>query len=160
MQRQKSKFFVFICNECLSENVTYEKCFMNKFFLSILTGMLVLVSCEKSKVKIPETYSRDIEGKWNYTQKFYSDGSQTHYESTSDLNQWVIFNADSSFSSNMPVFETFAKYSILDSFRLKLTSGPQQQALYLFHIDSLQHSLSLSSLDFICIEGCGDIFKK
>ena len=133
---------------------------MSKLLTSLFLGVVILVSCQKAKMDVPETYSRDLEGKWRYTEKYYSDGSRTHYESTLNLNQWVVFNADSSFSSNMPALESFVKYSIVDSFTLKLTSAAQQEGRYLFHVDSLQNSLSLSSLDFLCIEGCGDIFKK
>ena len=126
----------------------------------IILGALLAVSCKKSTVENPATFSKNITGKWKYTQAFYSEGGPLIYTSTAYLNQWVVFNTDSSFSSNLPAFKDFTNYTISDSVTIKFTAISQPERLYFYHIDSLKNSLSLSPRDFICIEGCGDIFKR
>jgi hypothetical protein len=133
---------------------------MNKLLMVTIFSCATLASCKKSTMQTAVIYSKNITGKWNYSQGYYSDGSALIYEPTSYLHQWVIFNNDSSFSSNEPTFEGFNSYSIQDSFRIKFISQLQHESLYFYHIDSLKNTLSLSNADFICIEGCGDIFKK
>lgn len=121
---------------------------------------MVPVACKKTLLETPDGSSKNITGKWKYSQTFYSDGGPLIYKPTAYLNQWVNFNSNSSFLSNMPAFKDFNNYEIEDSVKLKFTSALQPERLYFYHIDSLQNSLSLSPADFICIEGCGDIFQK
>ncbi len=133
---------------------------MKYLLIFILFGSLSFAGCEKPVVENTKTFSKNITGKWNYTQTFYSSGGPLIFTSTENLKQWILFNADSSFSSNVPTFESFNKFSIQDSFKLNLTSASQMERSYFYHIDTLQNSLSLSPADFICIAGCGDIFKR
>lgn len=133
---------------------------MKFVLIFILLGSLNFVGCKKPAIENTKTFSKNIIGKWKYSQRFYSTGGPLIFKSTASLNQWILFRADSSFSSNLPGFENVNSFRIEDSIKLKFISGNQQERLYFYHIDTLQNSLTLSSADFICIEGCGDIFKK
>ncbi len=133
---------------------------MKHLTILILCAALVFIACNKSQVETPKTFSKNITGKWNYSQRFFSNGNSFIYESTADLMQWINFNADGHTSSNTDNYKSFITYQILDSFKIKFTSSSQEDRLYFYSIDSLKNLLSLSPADFICIEGCGDIFKK
>ena len=133
---------------------------MKHFTLLLFFTSLVFFACKKPQVKTPSPFSKNITGRWNYFQKFYSPGSGFIYESTTGLRQWITFTADGQISSNTDNYKGFATYEILDSFKIKFISQSQDDRFYFYHIDSLENSLTLSPADFICIEGCGDIFKK
>ncbi|MDQ6902368.1 MAG: hypothetical protein M3139_05070 [Bacteroidota bacterium] len=131
-----------------------------KHLLILFICLLNLIACKKSSPVVVNHYSNSISGKWNYFQSYYSSGGPITYTSTAYLNQWIKFEPDSSFSSNVDGFEKFNTWSLEDSFKLKFTSSLSPERHYFFKIGSLHGTLSLSSADYICIEGCGDIFKK
>lgn len=133
---------------------------MKRLLIIMFFGFVIPVACKKSLAETPNSVAKDITGKWEYSKTFYSEGGPLIYKFTAYLNQWVIFNSNNSFLSNMPAFKYFNKYEILDSVKVKFTSMLQPERSFFYRIDSLQNSLSLSPADFICIEGCGDIFQK
>lgn len=137
----------------------FKKYFM-KYLLIIIFCFLNLFACKKSPPIIVDNYSNTIGGKWNYFQTYFSSGGPITYNSTAYLKQWVNFERDSTFSSNVAGFEKFSFYSLEDSFKVKFTSAQFPERLYFFKIDSIHGTLSLSPADYLCIEGCGDIFKK
>lgn len=126
----------------------------------ILFALFILTACTKSKEETAGVFPKNITGKWNYAQRFYSPGGPFVYESTIELRQWVIFDNSSKLSSNMPPFENFGKYNIIDSVKLKLSSGSQADRVYYYKIDSVKNSLTLTPADYLCIEGCGDVFRR
>ena len=133
---------------------------MNRFFVLIAIWSLALISCNKSSV-VPTTLNEKISGKWRHTQYYYSIGGPLIYVSKESGNQWIVFSADGKFSSNIPHFYNFSRYEILDSTKLKFTiTTPPGFRLFYFSLTPLANSLSLSPADFICVEGCGDIFKR
>ncbi len=135
---------------------------MKHLLILITIWFLAFLSCKKSLTQTDEPFSKNLNGKWKYAQNFYSIGGPLIYRSTDNLKQWVVFNADGSFNSNMPEFGSFANFEIQDSIKVKFTTPLQPSGfrLYFYFLDSVKHSLSLSPADFICIEGCGDIFKR
>ncbi len=140
-------------------NCQVKKYFM-KYLLIIFVCVLNLLACKKSPPIIVDNYSNNISGKWNYFQTYFSSGGPITYNSTAYLKQWINFEPDSSFSSNVDGFKKFSSYSVEDSFKVKFTSAQSPERYYFFKIDSLQGTLSLSPADYLCIEGCGDIFKR
>ena len=84
------------------------------------------------------------------------------YQPTDDLNQWIIFNANGGFTSNMPQFENVIRYEIVDSVHVKFITSVQQPGphLYYYSIDVVENALTLSPADIICIEGCGSKFRR
>ncbi|MEO6638325.1 MAG: hypothetical protein ABIN25_08615 [Ginsengibacter sp.] len=133
---------------------------MKCLLIFVLIGSLNFFGCKKPAIENTKTSSKNITGKWNYTQAFYSMGGPLIFTSTAERNQSILFETDSSFSSNVPAFENFNSFRMEDSAKIKFLSATQQERIYFYRIDSLQNSLTLSPADFICIEGCGDIFKK
>jgi hypothetical protein len=105
-------------------------------------------------------FAKNIIGKWQYTQRFYSPGGPLFYQSTTELGQWIAFDNSEKLTSNMPSFGRFDNYHIMDSIKIKLSSRSQPDRLYFYKIDSIKNSLTLSPADYICIEGCDDIFQK
>ena len=131
-----------------------------KYALLLIAFFLTLTACEKSTVPT-KTLPENLTGKWNYTQSFYSPGGPLVYVSTDDLYQWINFKADGGFSSNMPRFQDVASYEVLDSVTIKLFRPASQSSERFFaQIDPASKKLTLSSADFICIEGCGSKFKR
>ena len=128
---------------------------MNRLVIFIAICSFTHLSCNK---QIPS----GLTGKWRYTQSYYSIGGPLIYVSTESAGQWIIFNTDGSFKSNVPRYINISEYKILDSSRVKFTTPFQQPRFHLFYysIDVALQSLSLSPADFICIEGCGDKFKR
>ncbi|MEO8860141.1 MAG: hypothetical protein ABI358_01860 [Ginsengibacter sp.] len=131
-----------------------------KYLLIIFICILNLLACKKSPPIIVDTYSNTVGGKWNYFQTYFSSGGPITYTSTAYLNQWINFEPDSSFSSNIDGFKKFNSYSVEDFFKVKFTSSQSPERHYSFKIDSLHGTLLLSPADYLCIEGCGDIFKR
>lgn len=132
---------------------------MKRLLILIILVSLASISCHKIS---PESFEGKLTGKWRYTQAYGSIGSGFYYTSKEALKQWIIFNDNGSFSTNMPKFINVKSYKILDSSTIKFFTPQQQPASLLFYysFNPAINSLSLSSADFICIEGCGDIFKK
>ena len=136
-------------------------------FLLILMSVwsLTLFSCSKpsqSTSLSKNSFSEKLTGKWQHTQSYYSIGGPLIYVSTESLGQWIVFKDNGGFASNMPGFKNVTKYEIVDSLKVKfITPGTQQgfRLLY-FTLDAADNSLSLGPADIICIEGCGDKFKK
>jgi hypothetical protein len=134
---------------------------MKRVLIVIAAGSFFIFSCNKTSLT-GKKYSPSLSGKWKYAQAFYSNGGPLIYESTESLNQWIVFNADSSVTTNMPEFEKVVSYQPMDSARVKFITPSQQPGFRLYHyfLDSTDNSLTLSPADFICIEGCGDKFRR
>jgi hypothetical protein len=117
-----------------------------------------MVSCNKSPFIAS---SGSISGKWLYKQYYYSIGGPPIYVSTDSARQWILFNADGSFSANVPGFANFKRYEMIDSSKIKFIT-PSQPGFRLFNLDldATRNILTLSPADYICIEGCGNIFKR
>lgn len=132
-----------------------------KYLLIALVLLITFISCKKqpeNTKKEPETLS----GKWNYSQRFYSIGGPLIYESTKKLKQWILFaTTGGSFSSNMPEFKNVTNYEIIEPGKVKFNLPSQQpdSHLFFYKIDTSTNVLSLSSADFVCIEGCGYTFE-
>ena len=120
---------------------------------------VIFLSCSKSPLI---NVSKDLSGKWKYSQSFYSIGGPLIYEPTDDLNQWIIFNTNGSFKSNMSQFEKVIRYEIVDSAHIKFITSVQTPGphLYYYFIDTTENTLTLSPADIICIEGCGSKFRR
>ncbi|MEP6616703.1 MAG: hypothetical protein ABJA57_09005 [Ginsengibacter sp.] len=133
---------------------------MARLFLFLILGSLALFACNKSNLTTT-SFTTGITGKWRYTQTYYSIGGPLIYKSTETENLWVVFNNDGSFASNIPHFSNVVGFEILDSSRVKfIIPSPLSTRLFYFSLDPTMHSLLLSPADFICDEGCGDIFKR
>jgi hypothetical protein len=133
---------------------------MKRLLIFITIWSFTHISCNKS---IPSVcFSEKITGKWRYTESYYSIGGPLIYVSTESAGQWIIFNADGSFKSNIPHFINISSYKILDSSRVKFIAPTQQPGYRLFYLslDPVDNSLTLSPADFVCKEGCGDKFKR
>jgi hypothetical protein len=130
-----------------------------KRFIPIFIITLAIISCNKDTM--PVNSSGSIAGKWRYTQYYYSIGGPPIYVSTVNTGQWIKFNSDGSFSGNVPKFADFKRYEIVNPSTIKFIT-PQQAGfrLYYLSLDSNHNSMTLSPADYICIEGCGDIFKR
>ena len=128
-------------------------------FITIIILTLAIVSCNKETV--PANSSGSISGKWRYTQYYYSIGGPPIYISTESTGQWIKFNNDGSFSGNVPKFANFKRYEMVNPSTIKFIN-PQQAGFRLFYLnlDSIHNLMTLSPADYICIEGCGDIFKR
>lgn len=150
-----------LCNDS-NCTIVINKKDMRHLLILIIIWSVAFVSCKKSPIQTDESFSKNLIGKWKYTQNFYSIGGPLIYRSTDNLKQWIVFNDDGSFNSNMPQFKSFANYEIQDSIKVKFITPLQPSGfrLYFYFLDSVKHSLSLSPANFICIEGCGDIFKR
>lgn len=124
--------------------------------------VLGLTACDKSETGWEgKSFPEKLTGKWNYSQRYYSPGGGMIYESTEHLHQWIDFKPDGSFSSNMPGFQDVASYEILDSVKVRLNRpGPQSSERFFVRIEDHAQTLTLSSADHICIEGCGSKFKR
>jgi hypothetical protein len=122
------------------------------------------LSCSKPSQSTLEknALSEKIVGKWKHTQSYYSIGGPLIYVSTENLGEWIEFKNNGRFASNMAAFKNVTKYEVVDSLKVKfITPGVQQGfRLFYFTLGASDNSLSLSPADFICIEGCGDKFKK
>lgn len=137
-----------------------KKSSMKKTFL-ILVALALFISCKKSSLPLSPDAPASLIGRWKYSQSFYSIGGPLIYKSTDNLNQWVQFNSDGTCASNTSTFKQFTSFDIEDSIRIKFVAPASNNTrLYFFSLDSINKKLSLSPADFICIEGCGDIFKK
>ena len=133
---------------------------MKNAFL-IIVILALFTGCKKSSLPVNPNAPVSLIGRWKYSQSFYSIGGPLIYKSTENLNQWVQFNSDGTFSSNTSAFAQFTSFHIEDSIRMKFIAPVASNTrLYFFSLDSIDRKLSLSPADFICIEGCGDIFKK
>ncbi|MEP6926061.1 MAG: hypothetical protein ABI834_00425 [Ginsengibacter sp.] len=135
---------------------------MKRLFILMIGWSLSIVSCNKSSTLPGKTFSENITGKWRYAQYYYSNGGPLIYVSTGSLNQWIAFDADGRFTSNMPGFEKITSYKLMDSSRVTFFTPLRQPdfRLYYYSLDSTDGSLSLSRADILCIEGCGDKFKR
>ena len=108
-----------------------------------------------------KTFPKELTGKWTYSQSFYSIGGPPIYTSTENLHQWINFKDDGSFTSNFPAFQQVTNYEVLDSVKVRLISpSPQSSSRYFYGFDANARTLTLSSADNICIEGCGWKFKR
>lgn len=134
---------------------------MKCLLIVITVWSLTFISCSKSSLS-EKSFSEKITGKWRYTQSYYSAGGPLIYVSTERFGQWIVFKDDGGFTSNMPRFENVTRYEIVDSSRVKFITPAIQPGFRLFYLslDPEDNSLSLSPADFICIEGCGDKFKR
>jgi hypothetical protein len=128
--------------------------------LFLFFTIFAFAGCSKSNENSAGILTKNISGKWKYTQRFYSPGGPLIYESTTQLSQWIAFDNSEKLTSNMPSFGSFNNYHIMDSIKIKLSSRSQPDRLYFYKIDSVKNSLTLSPADYICIEGCGDIFQR
>lgn len=137
-----------------------QKTSMKNIFLAIVV-LGLFISCKKSNLPANPGAPVSLIGRWKYSQAFYSIGGPLIYTSTENLHQWVQFNSDGTFSGNTSAFKQFTSFHIEDSIRIKFIApvAPNTR-LYFFSLDSINRKLSLSPADFICIEGCGDIFTK
>lgn len=138
---------------------------MKLMLILISVASLTLLSCSKpsqSRSLSKNSITEKIPGKWRYTQSYYSIGGPLIYVSTESLGQWIVFNDDGGFASNMPNFESVTTYEIVDSLRVKFITPGVQSGFRLFYLslDAADNSLSLSPADPVCIEGCGDKFKR
>lgn len=120
------------------------------------------MSCRKQPAILSEKKRVTLIGKWNYSQSFYSTGGPLIYESTKKLKQWLSFESNGTFSSNMPDFKNAISYEKVDSIKVKFNFSSQQSGsrLFFFMIDTSANTLSLSPAYYICIEGCGFKFEK
>lgn len=133
---------------------------MKRVFIACLLFLAVLASCTKSGFN-GNSVAENIIGRWNYTQSYASPGSGYIYTSTANLKQWIEFRTDGSFSTNMPDFAKVTRYQMQDTLIIKFTEpASATPRRYSIMLKSSDHSLTLSSADFICIEGCGQIFTK
>ena len=87
---------------------------MKHLLILITKWSVAFLSCKKSLTQTDESFSKNLIDKWKYTQNFYSIGGPLIYRSTDNLKQWIVFNADGSFNSNIPQFGSFVnmKYRI------------------------------------------------
>jgi hypothetical protein len=133
---------------------------MKHLFGAAIAMSIIFLSCTKSP--LIKNASKELAGKWRYTQTFYSIGGPLIYEPTDNLNQWIVFETNGSFTSNMPQFKEVVKYEIIDSVHVKFITVVQQPGpqLYFYSVDSIENSLTLSPADIICIEGCGSKFRR
>lgn len=135
---------------------------MKRLLILLGVGAFMLFSCSKLSRLREKTFTPGLTGKWNYAEYYYSVGGPLIYKPAESPNQWIIFNDDSSFTSNMTDFDKVMRYEKMDSSKVKLIASQQQPAFRLYHyaLDSISNTLSLSPADFICIEGCGYKFKR
>ena len=105
--------------------------------------------------------SGSITGKWRYIQYYYSIGGPPIYVPTDTARQWILFNPDGSFSATVPGFANFKRFEMVDSSIIKFITPPQPGfRLFNLEFDANRNILTLTPADYICIEGCGDIFKR
>ena len=127
------------------------------FYLTIL--LLSLGACNKALNN--KTFSKELTGKWDYNQSFYSIGGPLIYTSTENLHQWINFKADGTFASSFPAFQQITNYEVLDSIKVKLINlSTQSASRYFYSFDANRQILTMSPADNICIEGCGWKFKR
>ncbi|MBE7171987.1 MAG: hypothetical protein INR73_15480 [Williamsia sp.] len=133
---------------------------MKQAFVLIYCCLLALTACEKAD-STGKNYPENLIGKWNYSQSFYSIGGPLIYTNTERLHQWIEFKADGSFSSNMPAFQDVAGYEVLDSVKVKfIRPASASSERFFVHFEPATKTLTVSSADHICIEGCGSKFKR
>jgi hypothetical protein len=129
---------------------------MKKLLIIISLALILVSSCSKSTI-VDDTLS----GRWNYYRSYASNGATYIYTSTTDLKQWIQFGEDGKLVSNMPQFQKVVHYELVDSVKVRFTtSAPVTESHYYVKIDPVTHTLNLSSADYLCIEGCGDEFKR
>ena len=131
-----------------------------KYLLLFTTLCLVLFACKKNDLQKQSggPYSRT--GRWNYSQRYYSIGGPAIFESTASLHQWIEFSDDGKFKTNMPELSSWMGFEKIDSIRFRFTSTSQPPERYFSRFDSVKHTLTLSSIDHFCYEGCGFQFKR
>ena len=127
--------------------------------LLITISLLALTACEKSMVA-GKGLSAGLAGRWNYSQSYYSIGGPLMYVSTENLHQWIDFGTGGNFTTNIPQFQGFTSYEVLDSAKIKLIRRALSSERFFVHIDAPIRTLTISSADNICIEGCGNKFKR
>lgn len=133
---------------------------IRRLYMLITFSLLASTGCEKSPVTAKSS-STDLSGRWNYSQSYYSIGGPLIYVSTGNLHQWIEFHTGGGFITNMPQFQAFTSYEVLDSSKIKLIRpSPQPSERFFVRIDSAARTLDISSADNICIEGCGNKFKR
>lgn len=114
-----------------------------------------------SKHQSEKKFPKELTGKWKYSQYFYSPGGGLIFTPTENLHQWIDFKADGSFSSNLPEFQQATSYEVLDSVKVRLINpSAQTSPRYFYRFDSNAQTLTMSSADYICIEGCGWKFRR
>jgi hypothetical protein len=116
----------------------------------------VVMSCSKSSTKTPET-NGSIIGKWIPVAYLADpgDGSGTWQAVTEDTG-YIIFNADSSASSNVnPYFGTLQAYHILSDSTLTYVYSDGTVFNHSFKLEG--NSLTILGG---CIEACGVKYKK
>lgn len=125
-------------------------------FASIL--LFATASCTKVDTsRKGKEYPNGLAGKWNYTEDYYSIGGPLLYRPAHPPGQWVDFRENGTLTSTMELFKGVDTYEVQDSIRIRFFTPAHANGYfsYFYSIDTITHTLSLSSLDYICIEECG-----
>ena len=134
--------------------------------LTLIFGLLALsgAGCHKSAKDQGEQPFSALSGKWEYVASYAGTGGPTQWEPAQPSGTWVYFAADGSFHTNNSQFSSFDSFSIIDSVKVKLGSGPIYPAgnavLFFYHFDPATGYLELGAADPICIEGCASRFIR
>ena len=133
---------------------------MTRFLLASLL-ILGLTSCSKRASKTPDTIFTLV-GKWKYVSYFMSSGGPIVTTPAEPKNQFVLFNADGSFSSDVTAFAPYKIYTVVDSTKVRLVSSGVIAGSkdYFYYYNRAEGFLVLSQVEPRCIEGCGYNFTR
>jgi len=136
-----------------------------KYLLLTIASFCLFVACSKSSSsQDSDPIQKTLSGKWIYTEQWESTGGPGQWVVVTPPNQYISFNADSTFSTNTQMFQGVTGYQLVDSNKVKLIKpsfAPTGYIIFQYGIDTVVGKLTISPLaPYVCIEGCASRFKK
>jgi hypothetical protein len=125
---------------------------MKTLFLSCITLICLLASCEKSEF----ISSSSLTGKWQLVTSYYSIGGPLIYkEADKENKKYISFGKDGTLK-----FEDsgYTRYKLKDSVTITFIKADQTEFDFFYRISDSE--LNLSPRTRMCIEGCGSIYRK
>ncbi len=138
---------------------------MNHNFSLLFFFFLIIASCSKKKEagldKLPVS-SKALLGKWTFTEYYLSIGGPGSWYPVQPSGQTIEFEQDGTFQSTTAFSNTFNRYEIMDSVKVKFTPAPTASGYVLmeYKFDAADRTLILIPVDPICIEGCSNKFTR
>jgi hypothetical protein len=120
---------------------------------------LCLIACSKYRA---DNSPFRLEGKWRFVSSFMGTGGPTVTVPAERKTDFVEFKANGEFFSNVQGFNQYYAYEIVDSIKLILKSKGVvvQNKPYRYWYNHSNKIFTLSQMEPMCIEGCGDNFKR